>query len=252
MHYRRVAIEANNRVVEQTLLIQDLRAASAPQPIPPAPRAPVFPERSAQSLSSNALADLKRQVSELQASVQARDAALASLRQSMTNAQPAEGWRRREEWLEELRTNDPAQYDQIMKEREEARQRVKDSFARKAAHFLEHDTSLMNDTEKQQYNQMLQLLDETWALSDKLRAENLPRDERREIWGQMRDNMRTLSPMLDAERDKEFYNVAMDLGYNEAEAAEFVSYLTNIIDVTSMRSVFQGGRGPGGWGETNR
>jgi hypothetical protein len=253
LYYRGKAIEAGANWSAETARVRELRAelfaASAPPQAPPPIKAPAFPERSSQALSSNAMTDLKRQVGDLQAALAARDQALASLRQAATNDSP-EPWRRREDWLEKLKTEDPAQYEEIMRQREEARQLVKAGFARKAAHFLERDTAIMNQDQLQQYNLMLQLLDETWKLTDQLRAENLPREQRREVMREVRDNVRALSPMLDAERDKELYSLATDLGYNESDASAFVTYVTNILDVTSMRSMFQGGQG--WWGGTNR
>ena len=68
----------------------------------------------------------------------------------------------------------------------------------------------------------------------------------------MHDNMQELAPLMDAERDRAFYQIGLDFGYTESEAQDFTDYLNGVIDVTSMSSLREGmhsGRGgPGGGG----
>jgi hypothetical protein len=70
----------------------------------------------------------------------------------------------------------------------------------------------------------------------------------------LRENAEVLVPMLDAERDREFYRLGLDFGYAENEALQFVDYLNGIIEVTSIRPVFDAlrPRRPPGFGGTNR
>lgn len=224
-------------------------AMVAPMPAPVVEVEPVAP--------ATTIDDPQRRILELEERIRAKDDVIAALRQAATNSAPTPEsfWRGRQEWLEQLKTNNPAEYAEIMKERDESRRRVREAYARKAAHFLEHDTSAMSKTEVQHYNLMLKLLDDAWKISDQLRAENLPREQRRELIGAIHDTMEQLGPLLENERNREFYILARDLGYQEEEAAVFVSYVTNIIDATSIQNVIPRGRGGPPWGRdgsTNR
>ncbi len=252
------AIRAKSEAEISDLQAQLQSAAARPKAQPLPVRSLTERPRAVEPVPSNVNEALKRQVAELNKSIAARDSLIASLRQNAaTNSQPGPEpfWQRREKWLENLKTENPTQYEAYVKQEEEARQRTKDSFARKAAHFVNKDTAGMTEEEVAQYNTMLQMLDEAWKLSDQLRAEDIPDEQRRDLLHSMHEIMHGLSPMLTAERDKEFFQVALDLGYKEDDAAQFVTYLTNIIDITSMRSVIQGGRGMGpggpGWWDSN-
>jgi hypothetical protein len=245
------------RDLERQLAIARARAAAAPvampltEPIVEAePAMPVPPPAAASE-------DQQRRILELEERIRAKDDVILALRQAATNSAPAPEsfWRGRQEWLEQLKTNNPAEYEAAIKERDESRRRVREAYARKAAHFLEHDTSTMTETEVTHYNLMLKLLDDAWKISDQLRAENLPREQRRELVGAIHDTMEQLGPLLENERNRELNILARELGYQEDEAAVFVSYVTNIIDATSMQGVIPrgpGGRWWGGGGSTNR
>ena len=65
----------------------------------------------------------------------------------------------------------------------------------------------------------------------------------------MHENVDELTPLMEAERDRTFYEIGRDFGYTEDEAQDFVEYLNGIIEVTSMRTIFGGMHGgPGGGG----
>jgi hypothetical protein len=57
--------------------------------------------------------------------------------------------------------------------------------------------------------------------------------------------MVALAPLLANERDREFYDLAVEMGHKQSEAADFVVYVNQIMDNTSLRSIFPFGmRGP--------
>ncbi|MGD9873917.1 MAG: hypothetical protein AB7T27_06560 [Kiritimatiellia bacterium] len=192
--------------------------------------------------------NLTARIRELEIQLQSSANLIASLQAAQTNQWHREDRPRRDRnaWMEELKTSDPERYKEMMARREEAQRKMNESFAAKAAHFLDRDTSAMSEEEAAQYHQMINLLDETWRLAENLNAD-LPRDQRWPLMRQMHENIETLTPLLDAERISEFQKIATDFGYDDAEAAQFVEYMNNVVEVTSMRSFFESmGRGRGG------
>jgi len=167
----------------------------------------------------------------------------------------------RRSWMDDLKVNDPERYKEIRDRQESARQAAKYEIAKKAAHFLQRDDSSMSETEAEQHAQMMNLLSESLNLTEKLKAD-LPREQRWEVARTLRENMRELSPMLESERDKEFYQIGKDMGYSDHDAAAFASYIREVVDLTSVQSIFRnsmqamgggwGGRGGGGDGPGNR
>lgn len=196
-------------------------------------------------------------IGELERQLAGKEVLIASLRQSQASRIPDNVAKAPEPtFLPPSRTNEMARRADFDKRREEFQQKVQNSFARKAAFLLKRDTSKLSEEEKQQYEQMVGLLDETWKLTAQMQA-NLPSDQRHQVMHTVRDNVTALDPLLSSERTREFHDLGVSLGYNEAEAAQFVSYLTDVIDVTSVNTLFpqlhgrsgqRGGGGPGGAG----
>lgn len=178
-----------------------------------------------------------------------KEALMASWRQGPTN-RPPDAFRRGGAdmpFMGERGTNEVARRAEFEKRREEFQQKVQTAFARKAAFLLDHDTSKLKEDEKQQYEQMVSLLDETWELAAQMQGD-LPGEQRREVMRALRDNLRTLDPLLISQRNREFHALAVSLGYSEPEAAQFTSYLTNIIEVTAASTLFPQFQGRGGGG----
>lgn len=145
-------------------------------------------------------------------------------------------------WLEEIKQTDPRRYEEIQARRQEARERRQRSIAEQATYFLNRDVAKMDENEIAEYKRMLGLLDETWRLSEQMQAELSP-EERHDLMRTMRDNMQELTPLMETERDRTFYEIGRDFGYTESEAQDFAEYLNGIIEVTSMRTLFGGMRG---------
>jgi len=196
-------------------------------------------------------AGLADRVRELETQLGSSANLIASLQASQTSRWSREDRPRRDrnDWMEELKATDPERYQEIMERRAEARRRMSETFAVKAAHFLDRDTSLMSRVEEENYHHMISLLDETWRIAEKLNTDT-PREERWPLMRQMHENIEVLSPLLDAQREREFRQIALDFGYDDMEAAQFVEYMNKIVDVTTMRSFFESMRagGPPGSG----
>jgi len=187
--------------------------------------------------------ELALRMGELQMELHQKDQIILALKYQVTNQVPTENYKpqARGDWLEDLKQNDPERYEEIIKRREEARDRMRDGFARKAAELIQRDTSGMTLQEVEEYELMLQVLDEAWLLSERIRAD-MPQEKRRELRREMRETMHTLSPMMYNERSRQFYMLGIDFGYNENEAVEFVEYLNAIVELTSLRSIWHGNR----------
>lgn len=257
-----LAVVHRTRAVALRADVEALRAASMPAPVEatetPAAAAPVQPSVS----DDRAVAEAAR-VADLEARLAERDAEIAALRAATNRiaaaslvvadaASTATNTPRRS-WLEELQASDPQRYQEIIERREQARQAARYDIAKKASYFLQTPTDGMTEAEAEEYARMMDLLTESLKLTEQLDA-GLPQEQRREIVGELRDRMRELSPLLEKERDKEFFQVGKDLGYTDADAQAFADYLTEVIDITSVNQIFRNamrgmGGGRGGWGD---
>lgn len=186
---------------------------------------------------------LQTRIGELERQLAGKEAMIASLRQSVAG-RTADNPAKMSEPSVFLsrRTNDVVRQAEFEKQRKESQQKVQNAFARKAAFLLKRDTSKLSEEEKKQYEQMVGLLDETWKMTAQMQS-NLSGEQRHQVMHAVRDNITALDPLLTSERNREFYDLGLSLGYNEDEAVQFVSYLTEVIDVTSVSSLFPHFRG---------
>lgn len=157
-------------------------------------------------------------------------------------------------WLENLRATDPQRYEEMQKRRAEALQRVQNAWDQSADYFMNRDVSRMSEQELDEYSRMITLLNETRALTSQLQT-GVPPEQRREVMSTLHSNMMALVPLLDSERNKEYYDLALAMGQSEAQAAALVGYINQIGSNTSVRNIFpdlgrggfrDGGRGRGG------
>lgn len=186
---------------------------------------------------------LKARIAELESQLAEKEGVIASLRSSQPGPVPEPSRREPDPVASAVaRTNDVARRAEFEKRREEFQQKMQNSFARKAAFLLERDTSKLPEEERKQHEKMVALLDETWKLSAQMQG-NLPMEQRHEVMHAVRDNITALAPMLASERTREFRDLGVSLGYNEEQAAQFVAYLSDVIDVTSVNTLFPMGRG---------
>lgn len=221
-----------------------------PAPVNPASTRVVYVKEPAAPDSD--LTGLQNRIAELELQLSGKEALIVSLRQSAVTRPPDHSPKSMDPLhVASQKTNDVARLAEAEKRREEFQQKVQNSFARQANFLLNRDTSKMSEKEKQQYEKMVGLLDETWKAAAQMQAP-LPPEQRREVMRTVRNNLKALSPLLATERTREFYDLGVSLGYNETEAAQFVSYIADVIDVTSVNKLFpqghnhSGQRGGGG------
>jgi hypothetical protein len=154
--------------------------------------------------------------------------------------------RRGTEWLENMRTNNPQLYEEIQQRRKDMQQHAETAWDQATDYFINRDTSKMTDPEIEGYNRMMTLLEETRALTRQLQVQaGLPQDDRRQIMSNVRSNMVELVPLLENERNKEYYDLAIAKGYSEADANALVTYIDRITSNTSIRTIFPDMRGGG-------
>jgi hypothetical protein len=193
-------------------------------------------------------------IAELELSLADRDAQIANMRDMMRRfpAPPAAEVTDPEQvparspgdWLERLREEDPERYEEVVQRRAEMRQRINESFARKAAHFLYRDTEAMTPEEQVAHADMLSLLESTWALAEQVQDDSLPWDERRTMRRELMEQVAVLQPMLEAARNQELYQMGVQLGYDDEGAVQFVEYINDMNEVTTFQGFWMG-RGAG-------
>jgi hypothetical protein len=195
---------------------------------------------------------LRSRVRELEAQLEERPVAMtASTRPTPPgeNDQPRPERRDPNQWLEDLRQTDPQRYEEIQARRAAMQQTIQENFARRAAYLLERDTSRLSEDEAKEHQLMVSLLTETWQMVDQIQQDGLSREERWELAGAMRQNVSTLVPLLDNERNRALRDLGQDMGYAPEEAQNFAEYVDEIYELTSpgplFRSTGRGGRGGG-------
>ncbi len=237
VYYRSSAVRWRTQATEALAMMQAQPTEAAPV---------VTGEDERVKALEQALAEREAELAELRAQEEPVTTAAASPESTerVAAAEPEPVNRRNR--MEELRETDPERYAQIQEQRAAFRQRVQDSFARQTAHFLYRDRDQMSTEELEVYDYMLGLLGETWQLTDRMQDPDLERDERRDIGRRLFENARELRPLLEEQRDREFYDMAVQLGYDSDNAMQFVDYINEMIEVTSLTGPWMrrgGGRG---------
>jgi hypothetical protein len=164
------------------------------------------------------------------------------------------------DWMETLRRTDPARYEaelkryeETLKRRQKARDNVVVAWNNATNYFANRKTSGMNEKQLAEYNRMLAILNETWAVKQELQGNKLRADDRRQATSLMQSNMVVLAQMLEAERNQEFKDLAVAMGHSETDAAAFAGYINQITSNTTINAIFpdlfqRGGGSRGGRG----
>ena len=152
---------------------------------------------------------------------------------------PRDRSRRSPDWMENLRSADPDRYEQMQQRRREMQQYAQNSWTQTTNYFMSRDTSNMTEPELADYNRMLTLIGQTWELNQQLQS-SLPTDARQEVMATVRSNVTALVPLLNNERNSEYYDMALAMGQSKEDAAAFVNYVNQITSNTSLRAVLPG------------
>lgn len=143
--------------------------------------------------------------------------------------------RREEEALLRVQANEPAL----------------DAMTRATNYFASRKTSGMTPEHLAEFNTMTKILGETVELKQALIA-GVGIGTRTRIASTIRSNMVALAQMLETERSREYYDLAVGMGHTPAQASEFVNYINLISSNTSVSAIFpdavqrgadRGGRG---------
>lgn len=148
------------------------------------------------------------------------------------------------EMLENLKKEDPERYAQMTNNMERWRVRREAERTSRLDFLKSIDTSTMSAGTRSTHQKLLANTDKIAELEAMLRDENTTDEERRELFGQIRelyDNQRQLNQ---AERDNLIEQISMEVGMSAEDAAEFGATINEILQATEVG----GGRGPGGPG----
>lgn len=148
---------------------------------------------------------------------------------------------RREDWMENLRTNDPQRYAELQQRREAFQQNMQNAWTQASNYFRNRDTSKMSPADQEEYSAMINLLGQVSALNRQLES-GLPPEVRQEVMSNLRSNVAAVVPLLENERNREYYDAALAMGHNEQEAATLVGYINQITSNTSLRVILPGVR----------
>lgn len=148
-------------------------------------------------------------------------------------------FRRPSDWMENLRTNDPQRYAEFQQRRQAMQQNAENAWAQATDYFMNRDTSQMTQSEQEEYNTMLSFLEQAGALNQQLQS-GLPPEQRHQVMSELRSNVLAVVPLLDNERNREYYDMALTMGHSEEDAAALVNYINQIASNTTLRSILPG------------
>jgi len=142
--------------------------------------------------------------------------------------------------LEQMKKDDPAQYAETMKRRDEFRQSMEQRAKDRAEFIAAVDTKNMDDVQKENHTKLV----ETVAFVNELMAQmNQPGVEHTpEMHQQMGEAMTSLGDLYAAERSYLLEETGRAVGYQGSQATEFAAQVQAIIDNTTMPRG-RGGRG---------
>lgn len=146
-----------------------------------------------------------------------------------------------ESWMEAFRTNDPPRYAEFQQRRQEMQQRMQAAWNQSSNYFMSRDTSRMPQAEFEEYTTMTLLLNQAAFLNQQLQSGLAP-EVRQQVASELRSNIVAVAPLLENERNREYFDAAVAMGQSEQDAATLVAYINQITSNTSMRAILPGMR----------
>ena len=215
----------------------DPKAEKASAPIPDRGNAAVV-----ESLRAR-IRDLERRLSDVRREEESLVSnALVRLDEKRVTHPPQQG--SRNNWLEELKKNDPARFTQMTNRFAQWRQERK---ARHAAHadFLSSvNTAHMSAAAKKTHEAYQDLLGRREALEARLQNPDLTDEERRSLFEEMRAVSHEMRGKGAEERENLLGEVAHAIGLEGEAAAELVETVKDVIEVTEPGFGGREHRGP--------
>lgn len=223
-------------------------------------------------------ADQKTQMAALRKQLEAKDAALVNLEESLRpapsdedspaeNSPPPEGSRRgpgptsgvssnQVSWWDRMRTEDPERYKQMQEERDRRRKQMDEWFAGQITWLDQRAQTAQTQRETEVTTALANTLARMNEVQQQFRAaRELPDDQRRDVMQKLgeesHDLSRTLSKLREMDRDVQLENLARSAGYTDPQAAQnFAKSVRNIYKNTEYNvegvSSHRHGGPPGG------
>ena len=201
------------------------------------------------TLKSSAEA-LRLRVRDLEAALAERDAELARLRQEKEAeaASPRrfsrDDFRKR---MEQLKKENPEQYAEMEKHREEFLQRLEQQEQNRNNFLASINTQSMTDAQRENHEKLLATLAKLDALRTQREPFRAEPGSEATFHQTMWESMRELGALYDQERVYLLEQAANAAGYQGDDAASFVEYIQQAVQSTTMPGGPGGpGGGPGG------
>ena len=157
--------------------------------------------------------------------------------------------------MEQMKKDDPLRYEEMRKNREEWRNRMRQREQEKVDFLSSVDTSGFSPAAKATHEQLLGQIEKVNALVEEFREQhesgafgNLTDEQRREQHESFRQEMELLQNLYQDERNNLLLSTAESAGFTGTDANDFVQLIQGIYDSTSAWGPGRrGGRGgPGG------
>ena len=204
--------------------------AAAVQTAKPGPKVVTVRDESAE----RAAQALRKRVAELEKALAERVSERAQKPETPVVEQVREERPRRQSWedrMAQMKKDDPEQYAEMQKRREEFRQNMEQR-ARDRADFLDAvDVKSMTDPQRENHEKLLS----TVARVNELMAQmGTPGVDTHELRQEMGETVATLGELYSEERRYLFEETAKAVGYQGNEASAFADQMQTIIDNTTM------------------
>lgn len=231
--YRARAIQYERQwseAMEQLATLNTPRLQTAPSRMSTLPRRVVNPED-----GSDLLGEQDRLISDLLGELEQRERHIDELRQAATAPRGFPSPEDRRQQLEAMRETDPERYAEIIARQEAFRERMQEAFADRAAILLAGDSATRSPAEAARFEQLIETLQKTWDLADRLASPETPPEERRALREELMETSRELRPMLAEERERRLIELGLSSGYSPEEARIFSDYIQQTFEATSIQ-----------------
>ncbi|MFC1453277.1 hypothetical protein ACFLSJ_08050, partial [Verrucomicrobiota bacterium] len=171
-----------------------------------------------------------------------RDEQIAELKKQAAAAEEArEGrrWRRqdRAQYMERLKEEDPARYEEIQKQRAEFRERLEVNAGDQYTFLSAVDVSGWPEELQDNHAKVLETVAVVYDAISRASTNGVGEasDVRRRMFRQLRDSRE----MFAAEREMLLYDAAQQMGFDDGESRQFVEYIQTVDNATSARGLFR-------------
>ena len=181
---------------------------------------------------------LRRRVTELEQALAERSSEQVpvAVSEEAVQKQPAQETRpQRQSWaqrMEKMKQENPEQYAQMQKRREEFKQRMEEQFRERVDFLSAIDVRNMTEEQRANHEQLAATLARIDELSAKMSEPGAGRSH--EVMHEMGEAMGTLSELYRTERVYMFEEMAKSIGYSGSDASAFTEHIQMVIDNTTL------------------